>query len=107
MLPQPRPTLTARQSRVQLERLVRRDGCSPELAEAKVRAQMPLEEKARLADSVLDNSGDRAALAGQVNACPEAETVYGKFTNGARPVLYRTQGQPTSQDALCWAVWSE
>ena len=43
-----------------------RDKCSRQLAEAKVAAQMPLERKAALADHIVDNSGDRAALEGQV-----------------------------------------
>jgi hypothetical protein len=52
----------------QLERLLQRDRCSRELAEAKVAAQMPLEHKAALAVHVIDNSGDLAALEPQARA---------------------------------------
>ncbi|KAK9831394.1 hypothetical protein WJX81_000561 [Elliptochloris bilobata] len=55
-------------SKVQLERLMRRDKCFQQLAEAKVAAQMPLERKAALADQIVENSGDRAALESQVRA---------------------------------------
>ena len=43
-----------------------RDGCTREEALARIRSQMPLAEKARLADHVIDNSGDRAATEDQV-----------------------------------------
>jgi dephospho-CoA kinase len=45
----------------QLARLMARDGVGPEEAHVRIRSQMPLAEKARLADHVIDNSGDRAA----------------------------------------------
>src|SRR2546430_12960334 len=45
----------------QIGRLIGRDGCTREEALARIRSQMPLAEKARLADHVIDNSGDRAA----------------------------------------------
>lgn len=41
----------------QVERQVARSACSREEAERRVRAQMPIEEKRRLADHVIDNSG--------------------------------------------------
>jgi dephospho-CoA kinase len=41
----------------QLERIRDRDGLSREDAAARVRAQMPIEEKRELADTVIDNSG--------------------------------------------------
>lgn len=41
----------------QLDRLARRDGIGREEALRKIRAQMPLEEKRRRADYVIDNSG--------------------------------------------------
>ena len=50
----------------QIGRLFGRDGCTREEALARIRSQMPLAEKARLADHVIDNSGDRAATEGQV-----------------------------------------
>jgi len=43
---------------VQLERLMQRDHLSEEEARARIRAQMPLEEKRRRADAVIDSSGE-------------------------------------------------
>jgi len=43
----------------QLARLIVRDGCSRDEALRRIRSQMPLAEKAKLADYVIDNSGDR------------------------------------------------
>jgi dephospho-CoA kinase len=51
----------------QLERLVRRDGIDREEAMRKIRAQMPLEEKKKLADYVIDNSGSLERTAEQVH----------------------------------------
>ncbi len=42
---------------VQVRRQMERDGCSRQEAEARVRAQMSIEEKRRRADYVIDNSG--------------------------------------------------
>ncbi|UUZ93749.1 dephospho-CoA kinase [Paenibacillus sp. P25] len=42
---------------IQLGRLIERDGLSTEQAEQRLRSQMPIEEKKRLADIVIDNSG--------------------------------------------------
>jgi dephospho-CoA kinase len=50
----------------QIARLMERDGMSHDEALARIRSQMPLSEKARLADYVIDNSGDRAATEKQV-----------------------------------------
>jgi dephospho-CoA kinase len=47
---------------VQLERLAARDGLGPAEAEARLAAQMPVEEKARRADIVVTNDGDVAGL---------------------------------------------
>jgi dephospho-CoA kinase len=43
---------------IQLNRLMARDGLSNEDALARIRAQMPIEEKKRQASIVIDNSGD-------------------------------------------------
>jgi dephospho-CoA kinase len=51
---------------VQLERQMRRDGRPREDALRRVRAQMPLDEKRRLADHVIDNSGSLAETERQV-----------------------------------------
>jgi dephospho-CoA kinase len=47
----------------QIARLMARDGIDRDEALRKIRSQMPLAEKAKLADHVIDNSGDRAATA--------------------------------------------
>lgn len=46
----------------QVERLQKRDTLSEEEALKRIGAQMPLEEKCRKADFVLDNSGDKELL---------------------------------------------
>ncbi len=46
---------------VQLDRLMQRDGLSEQAARARIRAQMPIEEKRRRADIVIDNSGSLEA----------------------------------------------
>ena len=43
----------------QLERLLGRGGLTREEAQARIDSQMPIEEKVRFADFVIDNSGDR------------------------------------------------
>ena len=55
--------LVAAPAHVQLDRLIRRDGLSPEQARARIAAQMPVEDKRRLADAVLENDSDLTALA--------------------------------------------
>lgn len=47
----------------QLERAMRRDGATPEATLARIAAQLPLAEKARRADFVIDNSGPAAQTA--------------------------------------------
>lgn len=42
---------------VQLERLMKRNGFSKEEALARIQAQMPLREKVKKADAVIDNNG--------------------------------------------------
>jgi dephospho-CoA kinase len=44
-------------SRVQLTRLMARDHCGPQAAQAALDAQMPLENKKKKADFLVDNSG--------------------------------------------------
>jgi len=51
---------------IQLARLRARDGLDEQEALRRIRSQMPLAEKAKLADHVIDNSGDRAATEAQV-----------------------------------------
>ncbi len=50
----------------QLARLQARDGLTEQEARQRIRSQMPLAEKAKLADHVIDNSGGRAATETQV-----------------------------------------
>ncbi len=49
-------------SAVQRARLVARDGLSPEEADARLAAQLPVDEKAARADFVVENAGDPRAL---------------------------------------------
>ena len=51
----------------QRARLAARDGIDPAEIERKIASQMPLAEKLKLADYVIDNSGDRAATEAQVD----------------------------------------
>lgn len=50
----------------QLARLIARDGCTEAEARARIASQMPVAEKAKLADYVVDNSGSRAETERQV-----------------------------------------
>jgi dephospho-CoA kinase len=59
---------------VQVERQVERDGCDRDEALRRIRAQLPLEEKQRLADYVIDNSGSRAETERQVREVVAALT---------------------------------
>jgi len=46
---------------LQLQRLMARDGIDEKAARARIRSQMPIEEKRKRATCVIDNSGSRAA----------------------------------------------
>lgn len=50
----------------ELARLMARDGIGRDEALGRIRSQMPLAEKARLADYVIDNAGDRTSTEAQV-----------------------------------------
>jgi dephospho-CoA kinase len=56
----------------QLARLIERDGCTEAEARARIASQMPVAEKAKLADYVVDNSGPRAETERQVRAVHRA-----------------------------------
>jgi len=60
--------LVAAPEEVQRERLMRRDGLGPDEADARIAAQLPLEEKRRRATFVIDNDGDLEELARSVDA---------------------------------------
>jgi len=51
----------------QVARVVRRDGVSEDQARARLRAQLPQEDKLRVATHVIDNDGDLAATEAQVD----------------------------------------
>ena len=51
----------------QIARLARRDGLDRDQALARIRSQMPLDEKAAAANHVIDNSGSLADLEARVN----------------------------------------
>lgn len=51
---------------LQVERLTRRDGETPASAQAMLAAQATREERLAIADDVIQNDGDRSALAAQV-----------------------------------------
>ena len=59
---------------VQVERQMERDGCDHKEARRRIRAQLPLEEKQRLADYVIDNSGSRGETEHQVREVVAALT---------------------------------
>ncbi len=67
----------------QVERQVARNAYSREEAERRVRAQMPIEEKRRLADHVIDNSGSPEDTERQVRGL-YAELVRGGPRSGPR-----------------------
>jgi dephospho-CoA kinase len=58
----------------QMARLRARDGTDEAEGRRKIASQMPLAEKAKLADHVIDNSGDREATAAQVRRLVAALT---------------------------------
>jgi dephospho-CoA kinase len=60
----------------QVERQIARDGATREHALERVRAQLPIEEKRKLADFVIDNSGSLADTERQVRE------LYAKLTSG-------------------------
>jgi dephospho-CoA kinase len=57
---------------IQVARLMARDAIDRDEALRKIRSQLPLAEKAKLADYVIDNSGDPAATAEQTRRVYEA-----------------------------------
>jgi len=52
----------------QMERLIARNGLSESQARRRISVQMPLEQKVRFADHVIDNSGTPEKTRAQVNA---------------------------------------
>ncbi|MBA2878440.1 MULTISPECIES: dephospho-CoA kinase [Anoxybacillus] len=62
----------------QLHRLCERNGFSVEEARARMKAQMPLEEKRKKADAVIDNNGTIEETKRQLHACLVRWGVLGK-----------------------------
>lgn len=62
----------------QLHRLCERNGFSVEEARARMKAQMPLEEKKKKADAVIDNNGTIEETKRQLHACLVRWGVLGK-----------------------------
>ena len=56
----------------QIERAMHRDGCTRQEAEARLRRQMPLEEKRKFADYVIDTSGPKESTAEQARRVYDA-----------------------------------
>ncbi|MFL6555170.1 MAG: dephospho-CoA kinase, partial [Bacillus sp. (in: firmicutes)] len=52
---------------IQLQRLIERNNLSVEDARARIRSQMPLSDKLKLADAVIDNNGSIADSKKQLN----------------------------------------
>lgn len=61
----------------QIERTMARDGCTREEALARIRAQVPIDEKKELAEHVIDNTGSVEETEALVHA------LYRKLTSGA------------------------
>jgi dephospho-CoA kinase len=57
--------VTASESQ-QIARVMAREGCTPSQARARMRAQLPMEDKRKVATAIIDNSGDQAATHAQV-----------------------------------------
>ncbi|WP_110927189.1 dephospho-CoA kinase [Bacillus massiliglaciei] len=56
---------------IQLSRLMKRNGFTKEEAEARIRSQMPLADKKKLADEVVNNNGEFKETASQIRAILE------------------------------------
>lgn len=61
--------------KLRIQRMALRNGFTREEALSRIRSQMPEEEKVKLADYVIDNSGDLMSLYEQV------DSIYGKLTH--------------------------
>ena len=58
--------LVCTDEKTQLERIVKRDNCTEEAAKARIANQMPVSEKMKKCDRIIDNSGDLDSLFKQV-----------------------------------------
>ena len=69
---------------IQKQRLLARSGLSEEQIEARVRSQMPMEEKVKFADFAIDNSGDRSTTRRQVEEVNSKLRELAASTSGTR-----------------------
>ena len=69
---------------LQKQRLRSRSGLSGEQIDARIRAQMPMEEKVKYADYVIDTSGDLAATRSQVVEVNSKLREFSASTSGKR-----------------------
>ncbi|MGX7073939.1 dephospho-CoA kinase [Falseniella ignava] len=63
---------------IQVERLMKRDHLSKELAESRLATQWSLDEKKRLASHIIDNSGNQEYLLEQVISLLEGGDIYAR-----------------------------
>jgi len=75
----------------QIDRLMQRNALSVEQAQARINAQMPLEEKCQQADIILDNSSSREMLLRQVDAAFLRHLRTAPDRRDARPTQQRSQ----------------
>ena len=74
---------------VQRARIVARDGLSPAEADARIAAQLPIDEKAARADLVVENLGDPGELAGKAERLlADLRAGLGRKLPNAVPVRY-------------------
>jgi dephospho-CoA kinase len=74
---------------VQRARIVARDGLSPEEADARIAAQLPIDDKAARADFVVENVGDPAALGPKADRLlADLRAGLGRKLPNAPPVRY-------------------
>ena len=70
----------------QIDRLMARDGMNPEAAMARVSSQMPVAEKVRLGDDIIDNSGSEDDTRRQVaRLCKKLSRHVAKNPRSSRP----------------------
>ncbi len=73
----------------QRERLAARDGLAPAETEARLRAQLPIDEKAARADFVVENAGEPAALQAKADRLlSDLRGGFGRKLPNAPPVRY-------------------
>jgi dephospho-CoA kinase len=84
---------------VQIRRLMERDSCIQEQAQAKVSSQMPLEEKENLATNFIDNDSSREETHAQVGTDRLQQYCHSDILQIDQPLMKRTFACPSS--GLC------